>query len=106
MSPEAFNQIETRRVGWQPVDFDSIFIVFQRRLNGFGMGKATIVTDQADFAGGVGKKQGNKENQYIRAALAVRYGLGDLATSIIDASLNDFLLVLAGSRDLTLSTYW
>ena len=68
------------------------------------MVKATIVTHQADFAGGVGKKQGNKENQEIRAALAVRYGVGDLATGIVDASINDFLLVLAGRRDFRLDT--
>jgi hypothetical protein len=104
MPPEAFNEIETRRVWWQPVYFDSIFMVFQPRLNGLGMVKATIVTDQADFAGGVGKQQGNKENQEIGAALAIRYGVGDLATGIVDASINDFLLVLAGSRDFGLDT--
>ena len=104
MSPEAFNQIETRRVRWQPVYFNSIFIIFQPRLNGLGMVKATIVTDQADFAGGIGKKQSNKENQEIRTALAVRYGVGDLATGVVDASINDFLLVLAGCRDFGLDT--
>ena len=102
MSPQAFDQIQTRAVRWQPEYFDAIPMGFQPRVNRLGVMEPSVVADQTDFASGIGVHQRDQEDEELRSTLLVRYGIGDPPAGEVHAAVNDLLFVLARRGNLRL----
>jgi hypothetical protein len=106
MSPQSFDQIQARAVGWQPVDFDSIGIGCEPFLNRLRVMESAVIAHEADLAAGVSLDQCYQEKQEVHATLAIRDRVRDLARRIVDSTVDHLFLVLTGRWDLWLCSHW
>jgi hypothetical protein len=103
MSPQAFDEVQTRGVRRQPEHGDLIGVSLQPGIDRLGMMKSSVVAHQTNPAARVGGHQRDKERDKLRAALFVGHGVGDLAGGEIHSAVHDFLFVLARRGDFGLS---
>lgn|SRR6185295_6396044 len=102
MPPETLDEIECGAVRRKPKDFEVFFILDQPFLHCLGAMKTRIVANQSDFSTTIGSRQLAQERQEVRAALALRNGIGDFARCIIDSAIDGLLFVLSWSGNLRL----
>ncbi len=105
MAPQPFDEVQARTVRRQPVDRDPVGVGLQPLLDCPRVMEPAIVAYQADLATGVCLDEGNQEDQEVHPALAVGDGVRDLGRRVIDATIDNLLLVLAGCRDLRLGAH-
>jgi len=102
VTPETFNQVQTRTIRRQPEHGDLIPMCSEPLTDGFGMVKSPIVTNKANLSPSISGHQSHQKEKKIMAALGLGYGINDLAGLVINSAIDDPLFILARRRNLGL----